>query len=324
MAISTEEAFKMVEESMAGDASQVSKSTETDTTPAQTSVADENKDGDVNAKPEESEEGEPKQTNGEEHDGKSSGTEKEPPIGKKERRTHNDKRDYAFKKLKEEKDRVIASKDRRIAELEAKLKLTTKLEEQDFNGDSKKFREHELDLALDQRELERLKGEREEAANDAIATGYLADIQEKAGKFFEGEEGEHFDRLLDNGFNAFVQCVNAHDANGVIGDFLDDSDNSPLVLRCLMTQPAILKRILDKKTDMGKLRELQVLENNIVIRRNIASKAAKSAGASGDGAAKKTLPKLGSLTKTETKAESQVFDDAWANQYLNEHKSGRF
>ena len=314
MAISTEDALKMVDAQLAAEASQAKEPAGAETTPAQTTGADGNKHDVVNAEPEPKAAGEPAGGEGKESVGKSAG--QGAPDSKKQKRTHQARLDYSFKKLKDD----LKAKEKRIGELEALLKKTKELTKEDFGGDEKEYQKHLVDNALRERDLEDLKRQKEDDEANVVGMEFVNDISAKADECFDGDDGarDHFGRLMENGFDKFAECVNVRDQNGVVWDFLSDSRFAPLIIRSMMTKPDILRRILDKKTDAGKLRELQVLENNISIRRNIRAVIVKN------GAEKKELPKLGSMVKTTAKTEPEVYDDAWGAKYLREHRGGRF
>ena len=238
-----------------------------------------------------------------------------PPTAKR-KSGHQDRLDYSFKKLKDD----LKAKEKRIGELEKLLEKTKELTKEDFDGDEKEYQKHLVDNALRERDLEDLKRQKEDDEANVVGMEFVNDISAKADECFDGDEGarDHFGRLMENGFDKFAECVNVRDQNGVVWDFLSDSRFAPLIIRSMMTKPDILRRILDRKTDAGKLRELQVLENNISIRRNIKAVIGKN------GAEKKELPKLGSMVKTTAKTEPEVYDDAWGAKYLREHRGGKF
>lgn len=312
MAISTEEALKMVDESLGSAAPQASETTDNLITPAQTSAADENKDDGVNAEPAETKDRESDGTDGEEHVSNAK-DEKSSSNGKKSRRKYQDRVNYSFMAMKKQ----LAEKDRRIAELEKKYELTSKLEKSDFSNDAE-YQKNLVDNELDRRELERLKSERVSDSEEINANEFLAGIRVKASEMFNNDEMDHFERLTsEKSYNLFAEVVNAHDPEGIVGDYLADSKNAPLLLRTLMTKPEILKRVLDCKLPQNKFNELRTLERNIEIRTRIAATKKKATE-------KKPLPVLGSMTKTDTKGEPTSYDDKWGEEYLKAHKSGRF
>lgn len=312
MAISSEDALKMVDEAMGSEASQTNAPDVTETASAETTPADVKSSDVVDTEAMDEAASETADTKAKDGNGSAKGKEPSPSVGKS-KKAHQQRVDYSFKKLKDD----LKAKDKRIAELEAKLGKTTELTEEDFGGDKAAFQQHLVDQTLDKRELEEAKRWKEGAEGEVAFGEFKNTLMTKADECFgdDEEQSARFERLINNGFEKFCVCVNSHDPDGIIYEFLDDCKIAPKVLDTLMTKPDILRNVLDKKSALAKLRELQVLESNISIRSRVSKVKAKN---------DKPLPKLGSMVKSVPNGEPDNYDDAWGAAYLKAHKGGRF
>ena len=228
---------------------------------------------------------------------------------------------HAFQRLKRKNDSIIAEKDKRIAELEEKVKKYSVLEQGDFDpNDVKSYIDHKIALNNEQSELERLKNEREQIANESAqheATERHASQVESC--FGTEDEREHYWNLLRNGGQKFKAFLNDYDKDNTIDTFIGDSDIAPLMISTLMRNPDILKGIVEKRNPMRKMIALQQLENRLQLSRKIGSVRVESKGAT-QQKSKPKLPIVGSQVANPGSSSESASRD-W-NRYLSEHPYG--
>jgi len=224
---------------------------------------------------------------------------------------------HAFQRNKQKFKAELEAKDRRIAELEEKVKKYSVLEQGDFDpNDVKSYIDHKLALDREQGELDRLKAERTRMVDD----DRMAEASERHARqvdecFSTDEEREHYWNLLRNGGTKFREFLNAYD-DGTIDAFIGDSDMAPVLISTLMRNPETLKSIVEKRNPMRKMIALQQLENRLSVARTV-----KRTRTEDSAPQKPRLPITGSQVQNpSSSANTRVTD--W-NRYLAEHpKSG--
>lgn len=225
---------------------------------------------------------------------------------------------HAFQRLKRKNDSIIAEKDKRIAELEEKVKKYSVLEQGDFDpNDVKSYIDHLRQLDKEQGELDRLKSERAQLANETAQREanerHSAQVESCFGT---DEDREHYWNLLRNGGQAFKEFLNDYDPDGTIDQFIGDSEVAPLMISTLMRNPDVLKSIVEKRNPMRKMIALQQLENRLQLQRKIGGVRTESKGAI-QQKSKPKLPLVGSQVANPGSSSESAKRD-W-NRYLAEH-----
>lgn len=246
----------------------------------------------------------------------------EVPQQTKKKPSKQDKINHAFVRNNKKHKAELAERDRKIAELEDKVKKYSVLEQGDFDpADVKAYIDHKVALNNEQNELQRLKDERQRMADSyaqqEAADRHSAQVEEC---FADEDSREHYWALLRNGGQKFREFLNDYDPDGTIDAFVGDSDIAPLMISTLMRNPNVLKGIVEKRNPMRKMIALQQLENRLALSKKVGSLHADQQGAQ-QQPKKAPLPIIGSQVQTPgTSAEAGAHD--W-NRYLAEHpKSG--
>ena len=240
-----------------------------------------------------------------------------PPAKKKPSR--QEQINHAFQRTKQRHKAEIEARDKRIAELEEKVKKYSVLEQGDFDpNDVKSYIDHKFALNGEQAELDRLKSERDrQIADDRQAEASERHARQVEQCFGTDEEREHYWNLLKNGGQKFRDFLSEYD-DGTIDQFIGDSDMAPALISTLMRNPEILRSIVEKRNPMRKAIVLQQLENRISIARKVGQ--ARTDKGAPQTKPKPTLPITGSAVQNPgTSAESTAHD--W-NRYLQEHPHG--
>lgn len=241
-------------------------------------------------------------------------TESEPARNKQ---SHVERQRFAFRRQAEKMKRQREQYEAEIAELKKQLQDREGLQLKHFKNDNEAFLRHLAKQNADEARLENLvkaKADFDEQEAEAIREENARVHEERAARCFpDATERELYFRQLDRGFTGMWNVLQKNDSEGVVLDFIADSDNGPLLNSLFLSHGDLLQRVLNKQSKIGKLNELQKIENMAVqARRNQQKKAANPA---------KSLPVLGSQTKTMT-AGDNVRDDNYWRAYLAAHPNG--
>ena len=308
MIMDTEQAMDYLKKMHEGDASQTSTSTST----KDTSVAN-GEQGSEAITPPATEpianvEGETTRTNG---TGDKVATEPQKKPSKQERINH------AFQREKAKHKEQLAEKDKRIAELEEKIKKYSVLEQSDFDpNDVRSYIDHKFALQGEQSELESLKADRERIITEQQQREANERHELQVQKCFTSEqEQQKYWRLLSNGGAKFREFLDTYD-DGTIDKFVGDSDIAPKLIATLMRTPDVLRSIVEKRDPMRKMIVLQQLENRLIIKQKLGAKQVQNS----EQKVKPKLPIIGSQVKNQAVTEQSTKRD-W-NRYLAEHPFG--
>ena len=226
---------------------------------------------------------------------------------------------HAFQRNKQKFKAALDAKDKRIAELEEKVKKYSVLEQGDFDpNDVKSYIDHKLKLDKEQAELESLKAERTRMVDEDRMSEATERHARQVDECFQSEEerGRYW-TLLRNGGEKFKQFLNDYD-DGTIDQFIGDSEIAPVLISTLMRNPDVLRSIVEKRNPMRKTIALQQLETRL----NLARRVGKAKATEGAPETKPTarLPITGSqVSNPGSSGESSARD--W-NRYLQEHPHG--
>ena len=250
----------------------------------------------------------------------------EVPQQPKKKPSKQEKANFAFMREKKRHKAELAERDKKIAELEARVNKWSILEQGDFDpNDIKSYIDHKFQLDREQRELDSLKRERDQFELDErkreASTRHAQQVEDC---FDSDEDKEHYWNLLRNGGKAFQDFLLEHDKDNTIDEFIGDSPIGPLMVSTLMRNPEVLKNIVEMRSPMRKGIALQQLENRLNIGRKLGRsgqlKVTSNQPAINAGQPKQPkapLPIIGSQVQNPgSSAESTKRD--W-NRYLAEH-----
>lgn len=180
--------------------------------------------------------------------------------------------------------------------------------------------EEMIDLKINKSTLDNqiklLEKQRNEAIEEqANAEAQLIHQQRIDNCFTDEAEVTRYQTLLANGRDKFFNFLQKYDPENTILQYLDDSDYSPLLVQILMTNPNVLKKVVEIRNPINKAIELRSLENRILMDRKLRQVKGKSAAP-----AAKKLPSTGSQVGAGAGSEQNAVRDAnyWRN-YLQTH-----
>ena len=249
----------------------------------------------------------------------STGKNENPTPAQQKKPSKQEKINHAFQREKARHKEQLDAANKRIAELEEKVKKYSVLEQGDFDpNDVKSYIDHKFALEQEQGELASLKKQRDQMVNDAKMKEASARHEQQVNECFADDtEREHYWTLLRNGGGKFREFLDTYD-DGTIDSFIGDSDVAPFLISALMRNPETLKSIVEKRNPMRKMIALQTLENRLKIGRRL------SVGKQNPGTEKTTqtpkLPIIGSQVQNPG-GTSETAKKDW-NRYLIEHPFG--
>ena len=237
----------------------------------------------------------------------------EPAVEQKKRFSSQEQVDYAFKKEKQKRKALQAKYDQAIAELNKLRSLNMKAE--DF-----KSQEDQVNFLVDMRTAER------DAARlqDAIQESQYAEFEQLnnakiADCFPDPVERERYNSIVAAQGNDLVKYLDEHDKEQTVLAYLDDSPIAPLLTRIFIADRSYLDSILAMRSAHGKERALDQLSDKVEFARKQLAAKPKGTAAPDATIAKKAMPVVGSVTKSDsTKETKTVFD---ANEYLKQRQS---
>lgn len=236
---------------------------------------------------------------------------------KQERINHAFQREKARQRAQREQ---LEAANKRIAELEEKVKKYSVLEQSDFDpNDMKSYIDHKFALQGEQAELENLKASRDKMVADERMSEASARHEQQVNDCFQSDdEREHYWALLRNGGSKFREFLNEYD-DGTVDQFIGDSEIAPVMISTLMRNPDILRSIVEKRNPFRKAIALQQLETRLQLQRKLGSRP-QSQGTQQPQKPTPRLPILGSqVANPGSSTESKKTD--W-NRYLMEHPRG--
>lgn len=222
---------------------------------------------------------------------------------------------HAFQREKSRHKAEIEAKDKRIAELEERVKKYSVLEQGDFDpNDVKSYIDHKLALQKEQGELASLKKERD----DMVASDMRREANERHRQqvdecFTDDESREHYWNLLRNGGEKFQEFLSDYDPDGTIDSFIGDSRIAPLMISTLMRNTDVLKNIVEMRNPMRKMLALQQLENRLLVSRKVGMSRQTQTGKPN----KAPLPIVGSQVQNPGSSTTSTKRD-W-NRWLTDH-----
>lgn len=202
-----------------------------------------------------------------------------------------EKQRHAFAKEKDKRREVEArlnAKQKEIEELQEKLKKYEGLKLEHFNGDNDAYTDYKIDQRMGNEKVTRLKNEynQEAYAMQAEEAQQIADYRLQV-NFPDEQERNQYQNLI---MNAETNYANMHPEIGyekfsdfllsekdrTLISYLQDSDNSPKLLRHFIHKPEVALKIMQMRNPYNKIVELKQLENRMMQHERVmASKGKK-------------------------------------------------
>lgn len=226
------------------------------------------------------------------------------------------KANKAFIKQKQKYQAKVASMQSEIDTLKAQLMKFNSVSEESLADKPSEL----MDLKINKNTLTNQIQNLERNRNDVIEEQANAEAelihQQRIDRCFTDEaEVNHYQTLLANGREKFVDFLAKYDPENTVLQYLDDCENSPLLVQVLMTNPNELKRVVEIRSPLNKTIQLKSLENRILMDRRLH----KTVGKANPAPAKK-LPSTGSQVGAGTGSDKSAVRDSnyWRN-YLQTH-----
>lgn len=235
--------------------------------------------------------------------------------------TKQERINHAFQREKARHKEQLEAANKRIAELEEKVKKYSVLEQGDFDpNDMKSYIDHKFALQGEQAELENLKASRDKMIADENMRDASARHEQQVNDCFASdEEKEHYWALLRNGGAKFKEFLKEYD-DGTIDQFIGDSEIAPVMISTLMRNPDVLRSIVEKRNPMRKAIALQQLENRLQLQRKLGNRPQSTGSQPTNQKPTQRLPIIGSQVANPGSATDSKKTD-W-NRYLMEHPRG--
>lgn len=229
------------------------------------------------------------------------------------------KANEAFIRQKNKYKAKVRSLEDQIVSLKKQLMSYNAVDPEEIKNDTDKMIDLKLAKNMVQTQIKGLEDQRQSVLEDeALEEAERINQQRIDTCFVDETEKSHYQTLLTNGRDKFVQFLNTYDPENAVLQYLDDSDNSPLLIRTLMTNPEVLKSIISKRSPISKAVELKQLENRIMLERRLRSVSPKSGNIVKPEA--KKVPSTGSQTNPGSGSNQDPVRDRnyWKN-YLATH-----
>lgn len=235
------------------------------------------------------------------------------------------RRDYAFERLKRKSKEEKRQLEARIKELEEELNKGKGLKAEHFVDKEGKpdptsyvdWKLKERDMQDEIRELQRYNEERQ------IREDIEEDKRRVESCFQDEKEREEYNSLIERNGKAFYDAVSEVDPNGVVFGYLSTMPEYPVVLRELMTDNKLLGYAF-RSTDPDALkRNIAVIADQILDKRhNPISTPKEEPKVEVKVEPKKELPVIGKQINSTPGNVSEVHDRNYWNRYLREHPRG--
>lgn len=251
--------------------------------------------------------------------------------GKGHKYSPEDKTKHAFKKQKakyREAQEKLAAKQKEIDDLVARLKKYEGLTKEDFKNDEDAYQDYKIDQRFDKEKAERLKKEledeklqqeREEAAqiNEYRLQQCFPDEAElnKYQGLIMRAESNYAAMHPEIGYGKFSEFLQS-EKDGTIISYLQDSDNSPKLIRHFINKPEAALRIMQMRNPYNKVLELKQLENRMLQFERMKAKAP---------VVERKLPDTGKVVANNTNEMTNIWDKkVWSEKdalnYLQSRK----
>lgn len=248
--------------------------------------------------------------------------------------TPEEKQKHAFMKEKNKRKEVQAkldAKQKEIEELQAKLKKYEGLTKENFKGDEDAYTDYKIDQRYDREKVNRLQQE----LNDEAYRAKMEEAQQIAeyrlnNSYPDEKERNQYQNLLlraetnfaelhpEIGYEKFSDFLRSEEDRTVIS-YLQDSDNSPKLIRHFIHKPEVALKIMTMKNPFNKIVELKQLENRMLQHeRMMASKSQLQ-----HKEPKRELPNTGKVVSNSNNSQTD-YERPWskkeAEDWIRNHK----
>ena len=180
------------------------------------------------------------------------------------------KANKAFIKQKQKYKAKIKGLEEQLAAAQNQLKAFQNVDPESL--DDKQKATFGIDKRILEHDIQNLARNRQDAIDEYESAQADAIHQSRIEKCFTDQaEIDHYNKLLENGRDKFVEFLSQVDPENAVLQYLDDTDNSPLMVRLLMTRPDILKTVISKRSPMAKAMELKSIETRLMMQRRLRS-----------------------------------------------------
>lgn len=234
----------------------------------------------------------------------------------------DDKKDYAFAKLKnkerQKREKMMAAYEEKIKNLNAELEKFKGLSKDSFKND-----EEYIDYLVNRKMKEQEANQLKIAQANVEAEHYDEINQARIVHCFPEEaERESYQKMVDANGQKFVELLSKIDPENAVLSYLDDSDISPLLIRVMMTKPEYRNEVLSKKSPYGKILALDNLAKRLSYAKYIVDKKRANSGANAS-TTKSKIPVIGKVSKTESQSQIDKNDPSYWSMKLRELNQAR-
>ena len=234
------------------------------------------------------------------------------------------RRDYAFERLKKKSKEEKKQLEARIKELEEELNKGKGLKAEHFvDKEGKpdpnsyvdwKFHEREMQDEIDK--LQRYERERQ------LQEDIDEDRRRVENCYQNEEERKEYESLIASNGKAFYDAVSDVDPNGVVFGYLSTMPEYPIVLKELMTDNKLLGYTFRSTDPEALKRNIAAVADQILERHHKQPTIEKIATEAPKVEAKKELPVIGKQINSTPGTANVVHDRNYWNRYLREHPRG--
>lgn len=233
----------------------------------------------------------------------------------------DDKKDYAFAKLKnkerQKREKMMAAYEEKIKNLNAELEKFKGLSKDSFKND-----EEYIDYLVNRKMKEQEANQLKIAQANVEAEHYDEINQARIVHCFPEEaERKSYQKMVDANGQKFVELLSKIDPENAVLSYLDDSDISPLLIRVMMTKPEYRNEVLSKKSPYGKILALDNLAKRLSYAKYIVDKKRNSKEEKPINNNK--MPVVGKVAKTESPAAIDKNDPSYWSMKLRELNQAR-
>lgn len=258
------------------------------------------------------------------------------PENKKGQKTYSaeEKQKHAFAKEKNKRKEVQSKLDaklKEIEELKAKIAKYEGLTKENFSGDENAFTDYKIDQRFNKEKVDRLQKEydseeaiarREEAEQIAayrLETNYPDEAERnKYTNLIMRAETDYASMHPEIGYSKFSEFLTSEKDKTIL-QYLQDSDNSPRLIRHFIHKPEAALKIMQMRNPYNKIVELKQLENRMLQHDRVVAAKAKV-----QAPQKQELPDTGKVVTNTTINNSMNWEKpmsrAEAEAYIASHK----
>lgn len=242
----------------------------------------------------------------------------------KKRFTREDRQKHAFKMEKEKRRRIteqLRLREEEVKDLKERLEKYQNLQRADFNSDEE-YSDYRMDWKLAQRELREKTQALEERKRLEDRRDRIEENKRRVNLCFPSEnERNQYQNLITEGEVSFgenhpeygVKTFSeflASEPDLTLVRYLEDSENSPRLLRHFLLKPDTAKRIMSMKNPLNKVMELRALESRMV---SYFSKKNQEKNQE-NHTPEKRLPQTGSIARSNSLSSGVKYNQAWSKK----------